>query len=332
MTDHRSGQDEIPWLALLNCPEARVLRPHEERELLIELAECKNRILACISAGESDRGDRSRETSFQNLVRELASGAEVFDTALGALQPVAARYQQIRSTLALANVRLVAHVAKRYRARGVSPADLIQDGICSLLTAIDRFEIVNETRLATYAIWWIRQGIQRAIAAGAYPVRLSPRQLLRLAQFSMNKGNETWRRSGARRARFDSPESALSQTLERLLAATRPTLSLDAPSQADGVTAIADFLVPTEDDEPRTDENAESIGVLIEHLDPREQLVLTLRFGLKGSEQQTLVQVSRVLGVSKERVRQLEARALKKLRQISPGGRHANHAEPAARV
>ena len=86
-------------------------------------------------------------------------------------------------------------------------------------------------------------------------------------------------------------------------------------SQWDGVTAVVDFLVPSEDDDPEAADGDESVGDLIENLDPREQLVLTLRFGLKGSEQQTLVQVSKVLGVSKERVRQIEARALQKLRE-----------------
>ena len=82
----------------------------------------------------------------------------------------------------MANVRLVAHVAKRYNDRGVSSADLVQEGFCGLLSAIDRFDTMNQTRLATYAIWWIRQAIQRAVAAGAYPVRLNPKQLHQLAQ------------------------------------------------------------------------------------------------------------------------------------------------------
>jgi RNA polymerase primary sigma factor len=316
MPNHDLSQREIPWHALLNCPEARVLTACEERELLVELVDCKNRILASSPVPNSDWAQSTNATSFQQRVRELASCPAGLDALADSLGPVARRYQQLRSKLALANVRLVAHVAKRYHGRGIPPADLIQEGICSLLTAIDRFDVLNQTRLATYAIWWIRQGIQRAIAAGAYPVRLNPRQLLSLAQFSHNEGNEEWARRGdAKRARMDSPQSPHSETFERLLAVTRPTLSLDAPSQWDGVTAVVDFLVPSEDDDPEAADGDESVGDLIENLDPREQLVLTLRFGLKGSEQQTLVQVSKVLGVSKERVRQIEARALQKLRE-----------------
>jgi RNA polymerase primary sigma factor len=194
---------------------------------------------------------------------------------------------------------------------------LLQEGICSLLAAIDRFDVVQKTRLATYAIWWIRQGIQRAVAAGAYPVRLNPRLLYRLAQHSQSEGDEEWvRRGGAKRARIDGgAEGAASRSLDHLLAATRPPLSLDAPSQSDGVTALADFFILADTEEQEDSDSSEFVGALIENLDPREQLVLTLRFGLKGKEQHTLVQVSKLLGVSKERVRQLEARALRKLRE-----------------
>ena len=112
----------------------------------------------------------------------------------------------------MANVRLVAHVAKRYHDRGIPPGDLIQEGFCALLVAIDRFDVVNETRLATYAIWWIRQAIQRAVAGGAYPVRLNPRQLHQLAQAQAmfgGGGNDT-----ERTTRSDPP-SAGALTVDR---------------------------------------------------------------------------------------------------------------------
>ena len=79
-------------------------------------------------------------------------------------------------------MRLVAHVAKRYRNRGVAYSDLVQDGFCGLLQAIDRFDLAHETKLATYATWWIRQAIQSAVAAGAHAVRLTLRHLRQLAE------------------------------------------------------------------------------------------------------------------------------------------------------
>jgi RNA polymerase primary sigma factor len=316
MRNRDLSHDQLPWQALLNCPEARVLEARQERALLVELAECKNRILASELRADGIRTDAPGETNLQQIVRKLACAPIGLDRVTSGVRRVAQRYQQIRSTLALANVRLVAHVAKRYAGRGVPPGDLIQEGICSLLAAIDRFDIANETRLATYAIWWIRQGIQRAIAATAYPVRLNPRQLLRLAQQSRGESHDPCEaKDASRRPRVDHAQRSSTQSLLQLQAATRPTLSLDAPSQSDGTTAVVDYLVFKDDDEPRAEESDEYAGALIAQLSPREQLVLTLRFGLKGSEQQTLVQVSKLLGVSKERVRQIEARALRRLRE-----------------
>ena len=92
------------------------------------------------------------------------------------------KYSELRGKLALANLRLVAHVAKRFRDRGIPYGDLLQEGFCGLLEAIDRFDLNHETKLATYATWWIRQSMQRAVASGAYPVRLTPRHLRQLAQ------------------------------------------------------------------------------------------------------------------------------------------------------
>ena len=107
--------------------------------------------------------------------------------------------------------------------------------------AIDRFDLVNETRLATYAIWWIRQAIQRAVAGGAYPVRLNPRQLHQLAQAQGMGGRD----DGDRPTRSDPPSPALSPAIEQVFAATRPVLSLDAPSRRDDITSIGEFLHPS---------------------------------------------------------------------------------------
>jgi RNA polymerase primary sigma factor len=318
MTTYELRQNEVTWQVLLNCPEAKVLGVTAERELLIELHDCREQILAaCLQPIEKERRTAAQLTEFQLRVRELASSDLSRDPQTAALAALAQRYQEVRTRLALANVRLVAHVAKRYYGRGIPPSDLIQEGVCALLQAIDRFDVVNETRLATYAIWWIRQGIQRAVAAGAYPVRLNPRQLSKLARAHLALSDPQRGRS----ARFDRPGAGASQTVEHLLAATRPTLSLDALSRFDGTTAVVDFFIPLDEETEQPEELGEYVGKLIKTLDPREQLVLKLRFGLKGESRHSLIQVGRILGVSKERVRQLQDRALRKLRSAPSGQR-----------
>ena len=212
----------------------------------------------------------------------------------------------------MANVRLVAHVAKRYHDRGIPPGDLIQEGFCALLVAIDRFDLVNETRLATYAIWWIRQAIQRAVAGGSLSGPVEPEAA---PPTGPGPGNDRRRRRrlGTNSA-FRPAATGLSPSIEQVFAATRPVLSLDAPSRFDDTTTIGEFLIPPDDEDSPADEAQHSVGDLIKTLGPREQLILTLRFGLGGESPRTLIEVSKVLGVSKERVRQIQNRALTKLR------------------
>jgi RNA polymerase primary sigma factor len=306
---------ETSWRGILNCPEARVLSPAEERELLMELVECRRRILESIpEIDRSDWGTSAIETDFQQTVRDLANAETRADHPISTIRATARRYQEIRSKLAMANVRLVAHIAKRYNDRGVSSADLVQEGFCGLLLAIDRFDTINQTRLATYAIWWIRQAIQRAVAAGAYPVRLNPKQLHQLARGQYHSDETEWHE----RALNQRMNPGGSLPIERLLTATRPTISLDAPRGSDGTTSLLDFLTNPHNDDTSADDLHEDVGAMIRVLDPREQLVLKLRFGLSGEHRHSLIQVGRIVGVSKERIRQIEQRALQKLRQGAP--------------
>ena len=212
MISYRSQKTETFWLGLLNRSEARVLSSEEERALLVELGDCKTRILDALPRPAEPTWDESaRQTDFQQFIRDIADpDEETLDSATRATLPLVRRYKELRTRLAMANVRLVAHVAKRYQDRGIPPGDLIQEGFCALLVAIDRFDLVNQTRLATYAIWWIRQAIQRAVAHGAYPVRLNPRQLHQLAQMQRSAGGHDREVS----TRADLPQPALSPTIE----------------------------------------------------------------------------------------------------------------------
>ncbi len=315
MITYNNQKSEIFWQGLLNRSDAKVMTSVEERKLLVELFDCKKRILSASHLpGEPDRRRSDSLEDFQHHIRELAdhavTGSDRFTDSLG---QIARRYQEIRGQLAMANIRLVAHVAKRYQHRGIPPGDLIQDGFCALLVAIDRFDLINETRLATYAIWWIRQAIQRAVASGAYPVRLNPRQLYQLARARSQAAMAG--AAGDRTTRADKPSLAISRTIEQVFAATRPVLSLDAPTRLGENSAISSFSIPDDEIEPPVEDCESAVNDLIKTLNPREQLVLRLRFGLCNESPRTLIQVSEVLGVSKERVRQIQDRALAKLRE-----------------
>jgi RNA polymerase primary sigma factor len=219
---------------------------------------------------------------------------------------MARRYEEIRNALAMSNSRLVAHIARRYFNRGISAADLIQEGFCGLMAAIDRFDTENTTRLGTYAGWWIRQAMQRAIAGGAYPVRLNPKQLQRLAQAHAQ----------ASRTRM-AQDHCGGDPLD--LAAIRTQISLNAACQYDDSTPLVELLTSVADPHPEEDEAVEFLGSILETLTSRERMVLKLRFGLDGEPRHSLNQLGRLLQVSKERVRQIEERAMEKLRGFADG-------------
>ena len=203
-------------------------------------------------------------------------------------------------------MRLVAYVAKRYLNRGVTSSDLLQEGFCGLLEAIDRFDPAHQTRLSTYATWWIRQAIQSAVAAGAYPVRLTPRHLRQLAQNQEEHDCKVAQQPGRHHVATES--------IQRIHAATRPAISLGETR----FTSLHTMSNPERDRDDDIDLD-EAVGKWMVSLRPRERWVLSYRFGLGGRPRLSLSQVGKVLDVSKERVRQIQDTALKKLRtNVSP--------------
>jgi RNA polymerase primary sigma factor len=285
--------------------ESRLLAPVEERRLLKELARCREQMTTVLARLPVEH----RPPSPAGEARVPGGTGAADDRQRRRLEVrlcvLHARYQDRRGRLALANVRLVAHVAKRFRDRGVAYSDLLQEGFCGLLEAIDRFDLSRETKLSTYATWWIRQAMQRAVAAGAYPVRLSPRHLRHLSR------NQSMFGPAGGRADQTTPE-----LVRRIHAATRPTVSLDATLR-DGRFNRLQTMSDRGEDQAKELDAGDAIGHMMEALAPRERNVIALRFGLGGRPSLSLSQVGEVLEVSKERVRQIQVRALAKLRSLA---------------
>ncbi len=308
-TNRRS--DEVDGFSALDSSDTQVLGSKEERQLLQELGDCKRKLaaaLANIPGYEMPQGVENPQ-ALANHIAAFYAGDGPSEARLGA---IFRRYSDLRVKLALANMRLVAHVAKRFRDRGVSYSDLLQEGFCGLLEAIDRFNLTHETKLATYATWWIRQAMQRAVAAGAYPVRLSPRHLRQLAQ---NQDEVDHR--GQWPARDEDAPVTSSEMIQRIHTATRPTISLDATLDSDSNFNLLQTMSDPEGDRTGDVDMDETVGQMMDVLRPREQQVLALRFGLGGKARLSLSQVGKVLEVSKERVRQIQDRALEKLRAVA---------------
>ena len=297
---------EFDPICRLDSSETEVLSLPEERRLLAELERCKAKLARPLSRtpnyeGVPEDGDDDSDAMARRMIL-----VEPEDKSLGATYR---RLLEVRARLALSNMKLVAHMARKFRDRGIAHSDLIQEGFHGLLEAIDRFDTGHGTKLATYATWWIRQAMQQAVAAGAYPVRLSPRHLRQLA-----KSQET--APPQARANVETEDALNGELINRIQAATRPSVSLNRSLDSDSGFDLLQVLGDAEKGLDAVDAG-ETINRLLEVLRPREREVLSFRFGLGGAEQMSLSQVGVKLKVSKERIRQIQDRAIEKLRSAA---------------
>jgi RNA polymerase primary sigma factor len=229
-------------------------------------------------------------------------------------------YQKARRELAEANLRLVVSIAKRYRGRGLPFADLIQEGNRGLMRAVDKYEHRLGFKFGTYATWWIRQGIQRALHDHGRTVRVPCHQISTLAAIERVRGELTLELS--REPTIEEIAAKLGVKPEEtrsLRAVGRHPVSLNEPVSGEGERALEDFL---SDDGATTPGEfvdllllRERIGEVLKSLSPREREVIEHRFGLKDGQPKTLDEVANLYGITRERIRQIEARGLLKLRQ-----------------
>jgi RNA polymerase primary sigma factor len=218
-----------------------------------------------------------------------------------------------------ANLRFVIKVARKFQKSGVPLLDLINEGNTGLIEATRRFDPERNVRFLTYAVWWIRQAIQHYLSHGAKTIRVSPK--ISATLYKLTKLSESMQAEPAALSR-DSLAQKLGITVEQLdqaLQFARNMLSMEAPLNETGELVLGDMLpqklFSSAEDLVATDEDVRLLQRLISDLSKKEAAILKMRFGLEGGEPMTLREIGDKLKLSRERIRQLEAQSLNKLRQ-----------------
>jgi RNA polymerase primary sigma factor len=288
----RLSADSIGWY-LSTIGRVPLLTPAEEIELAHHV-QCGKRLLEIPSEERSPK---------QN--RQIRMG------------------QRARDRMMAANLRLVVSVAKKYQNQGLELLDLVQEGAIGLERAVDKFDPAMGYKFSTYAYWWIRQGMTRAIDNSARTIRL-PIHISEKLSKMRRVSRELSHRLGRQPNRLELAHALgmAPEELEELISQSAPCASLDAHARGEEDRSTLGELIA----DPASGEHFDSmdrhlqkehLGTWLAQLNEREQKILKLRFGLEGSEPLTLAEIGRQINVSRERVRQLEAKAIMKLRLMS---------------
>ena len=284
----------------------------EERDVLVRAEPEETRVVATATPGSGTLDPLQLFMDAAGRHKLLTAAEEVALAKRIERGDAAAKERMINS-----NLRLVVSIARRYQTQGITLGDLIQEGVIGLIRATEKFDWRKGFKFSTYATWWIRQAVQRGVANKARTIRI-PVHVVEREQ----KVTRTERELSARLGRTPTDEEIakgaklpLTQVRE-VREAARAVASTDAPIGSDGDTTFGELFAangPTTEDEVDSTIRSDAVRRAVAKLPDRQRDVISLRFGLVGEGPNSLEQIGKQLGITRERVRQIEADALRRL-------------------
>ncbi|HAC64045.1 MAG TPA: RNA polymerase sigma factor, RpoD/SigA family [Cyanothece sp. UBA12306] len=318
------AQQVQSYVELVTLRDAAAKEGDQVMQKLVEMVELHDRLLVTLGYRPSwNRWAKEGQISVVELKEILAQGkqrwAELAEVELAALEKSQKLGIKAKDQMIKANLRLVVSVAKKYQHRGLELLDLIQEGTLGLERAVEKFDPTKGYRFSTYAYWWIRQGITRAISTQSRIIRLPVHVTEKLNK--IKRAQRKLSQEKGRKATIEEMSQELEMTAEQIrevLSRIPRSVSLEIKVGKDRDTELVDLL-ETECQSPEENLISESLSndlqELLGDLTPREQDVIKLRYGFEDGTSYSLAEIGRTLELSRERVRQIEAKALQKLRQ-----------------